>query len=169
MFDRWSHAARQVIFAARFEAGRAGAETIDTEHLLLGLFRLTPELIRDVGAGMTIETARADSCRWHTPSPPVPTAEDMPVSGDVRLVFGGVETMPPPERCEFFRTEHLLLALAGIKTSHAATLLMEAGASIEGMRLAAERPDCNEQEPGHQERLMSLLEGDLSRAGTWAR
>lgn len=169
MFDRWSDAARQVIFAARFEAGLAGAETIDTEHLLLGLIRVTPELIREVGSGMTIETVRADSRRWQTASPPVPTTKDMPVSGDVSLLFGGVETMAPPERCKFFRTEHLLLALAGIKTSHAAMLLTEAGASIEGMRLAAERPDCNEQEPGHQERLMSLLEGDLSRAGTWAR
>jgi len=159
MLDRWSEAAAQVIFAARFEAGLAGAETIDTEHLLLGLVRVTPELIRDVGAGMTIETVRAESRRWQTASPPVPTTKDMPVSGDVGLVFGGVETMAPPERC-LFRTEHLLLALAEIKTSHAATLLMEAGASIEGMRLAAERPDCNEQEPGHQERLMSLLEGE---------
>lgn len=158
--DRWSEAARQVIVAARFEAGGAGAETIDTEHLLLGLVRLTPELIREVGAGMTIETVRADSRRWQTASPPVPTTKDMPVSGDVRLVFEGVETMPPAGRCKFFRTEHLLLALAGIKTSHAAMLLMEAGASIEAMRLAAERADCNEQEPGHQERLMSLLEGE---------
>jgi len=160
MFDRWSHAARQVVLAARFEAGFAGTRMIDTEHLLLGLVRVKPELIREAGAGMTIETVIADSCRWHTPSPPVPTTEDLPVSGDVRLVFEGVETTAPPERCKFFRTEHLLLALADIKASHAAVLLMEAGASIEAMRLAAERADCNEQEPGHQERLMSLLEGE---------
>ncbi len=41
--------------------------------------------------------------------------------------------------------------------------IVEAGALIEAMRLAAERPDCNEQESGQQERLMSLLEGEPER------
>ena len=37
MFDRFSEPARRVVFWARIEAGRVGAETIEPEHILRGL------------------------------------------------------------------------------------------------------------------------------------
>ena len=39
MFDRFTEQARQVIFFARYEASSLGSESIDTEHLLLGVVR----------------------------------------------------------------------------------------------------------------------------------
>jgi ATP-dependent Clp protease ATP-binding subunit ClpA len=39
MFERYTEKARRVIFFARYEASQFGSETIETEHLLLGLFR----------------------------------------------------------------------------------------------------------------------------------
>jgi len=39
MFDRFTEQARQVIFFARYEASSLGSESIETEHLLLGVVR----------------------------------------------------------------------------------------------------------------------------------
>jgi ATP-dependent Clp protease ATP-binding subunit ClpC len=39
MFERYTEQARRVIFFARWEAGDMGAEAIESEHLLLGLWR----------------------------------------------------------------------------------------------------------------------------------
>lgn len=44
MFERYTEKARRVIFFARYEASQFGSETIETEHLLLGLFREDREL-----------------------------------------------------------------------------------------------------------------------------
>ena len=39
MFERYTEKARRVIFFARFEASQYGSSYIETEHLLLGLWR----------------------------------------------------------------------------------------------------------------------------------
>ncbi len=44
MFDRYTEKARRVIFFARYEASQLGSPFIETEHLLLGLFREDREL-----------------------------------------------------------------------------------------------------------------------------
>jgi ATP-dependent Clp protease ATP-binding subunit ClpC len=44
MFERYSELARQVIFFARMEAGETGATSIDTEHVLIGILAVDPEL-----------------------------------------------------------------------------------------------------------------------------
>jgi ATP-dependent Clp protease ATP-binding subunit ClpC len=39
MFERYTERARRVIFFARYEASQLGSNSIETEHLLLGLIR----------------------------------------------------------------------------------------------------------------------------------
>ena len=39
MFERYTEKARRTIFFARYEASQFGCSYIETEHLLLGLFR----------------------------------------------------------------------------------------------------------------------------------
>ena len=46
MFERYTEKARRVIFFARYEASQYGSMTIETEHLLLGLFREDHTLAR---------------------------------------------------------------------------------------------------------------------------
>jgi uncharacterized protein (TIGR02246 family) len=48
MFERYAQSARRVIFFARYEASQYGSSSIDTEHLLLGLFREDKRLARKV-------------------------------------------------------------------------------------------------------------------------
>ena len=44
MFERYSVLARQAVFLARKGAGETGATSIDTEHLLIGILTVYPEL-----------------------------------------------------------------------------------------------------------------------------
>jgi hypothetical protein len=44
VFERYSVLARQAVFVARKEAGETGATSIDTEHLLIGILTVHPEL-----------------------------------------------------------------------------------------------------------------------------
>lgn len=46
MFERYSPAARRVIFSARYLAIQAGSQDIETEHILLGLLRTDKGLAR---------------------------------------------------------------------------------------------------------------------------
>src|SRR5579872_1196506 len=46
MFERFTERARRVVFFARFEAGNYGNRQIETEHLLLGLLRADPSLVK---------------------------------------------------------------------------------------------------------------------------
>ncbi|MEW6212077.1 MAG: Clp protease N-terminal domain-containing protein, partial [Acidobacteriota bacterium] len=44
MFDRYTEKARRVIFFARYEASQLGAQSIEVEHILLGLLREDKQL-----------------------------------------------------------------------------------------------------------------------------
>ena len=46
MFERYTEKARRVIFFARHEASELGALAIEPHHILLGLIREDPQLIR---------------------------------------------------------------------------------------------------------------------------
>ena len=148
MFDRWTTAARRVIFVARWEAGAAGAEAIDTEHLLLGLLTVDPELVRGVGARLTTESARDLQSRWEAGGPALPTTADMPVSEEVGRIFAWSGVVVPAGGRSFFRTEHLLLGLAESSGGHAAELLAEAGARMEEVRRRAMEANSLEQQEG---------------------
>jgi ATP-dependent Clp protease ATP-binding subunit ClpC len=46
-FDRYTEAARRVLFFARYEAGLLGSAEIESEHVLLGLVRDEVRLLHD--------------------------------------------------------------------------------------------------------------------------
>ncbi len=45
MFEKFTEKARRVIFFARYEASQYGSPVIDTEHLLLGIYREGAKLL----------------------------------------------------------------------------------------------------------------------------
>ncbi len=49
MFERYTEKARRTIFFARYEASQLGSPFIETEHLLLGLLRGSPEMAERLG------------------------------------------------------------------------------------------------------------------------
>src|SRR6202167_2614723 len=79
MFERYTQSARRVIFFARYEASQSGSGAIDTEHLLLGLFREDKRLARKVlhrpGAAESIRRER------------IPVSVEIPLSTQSRRVL----------------------------------------------------------------------------------
>src|SRR5215472_2359570 len=85
MFERYTENARRAIFFARFEASQFGSPFINTEHLLLGLFRqdntLANQLLRSRGA---IESMRSKIDAHMPIREKVSTSVDLPLSHDCK-------------------------------------------------------------------------------------
>lgn len=122
MFERYTQAARRVIFFGRYFAGRAGNTEIETEHLLLGLFR------EDKGLGRRfLGSPWAAEKIWVKITESKPVRErisgpvELPLSSESKraLAFAAEETdlfgIEDPEiralRAKRVCTEHILLGL----------------------------------------------------------
>src|SRR5262249_5783310 len=83
MFERYTEAARRVIFFARYEASQFGSTTIGTEHLLLGLIREDKNLVkRFLRNHSSIESIRKEIGGRITIREKVPTSIDLPISNE---------------------------------------------------------------------------------------
>jgi ATP-dependent Clp protease ATP-binding subunit ClpC len=130
VFERFSTASKRAVFCARWEAGFVGSETIDSQHLLLGLLRVDPATLEFIAQPVTLISIREAAVRWHVPGERLPTSVDLPIGADVQLVFENAGALADAHRFSFVRTEHLFLALMRLTTSHAAVILGEADASL---------------------------------------
>jgi ATP-dependent Clp protease ATP-binding subunit ClpA len=130
VLERFSTASRRAIFFARWEAGFVGSEIIDSEHLLSGLLRVDPTTLQYIAQPVTLISVREAAVRWHVPGESLPTSVDLPIGADVKLAFENAGSFANAHRSSFVRTEHLLLALMTLTTSHAAVILGEADASL---------------------------------------
>jgi len=126
LFERYSILSRQAVFVARKEAGQSGAPSICSEHLLIGLVSVHPELIKQFGVELEPNQIRTGYAQWHTRSGPLPHSQDLPVADELGAVFGRADQYP----CMEIRTEHLLLSLIE-EHCHAAQLLTACGLSRE--------------------------------------
>jgi ATP-dependent Clp protease ATP-binding subunit ClpA len=130
VFERFSTASKRAVFCARWESGFVGSKIIDSEHLLLGLLRVDPTTLQFIAQPVTLISVREAAVRWHVPGEKLPTSVDLPIGADVKLAFENVGSFADAHRSSLVRTEHLLLALMTITTSHAAVILGEADASL---------------------------------------
>jgi ATP-dependent Clp protease ATP-binding subunit ClpA len=130
VFERFSIASRRAVFCARWEAGFVGSEIIDSEHLLLGLLRVDPATFQFIAQPVTLTSVREAAVRWHVPGEKLPTSVDLPIGVDVKLAFENAGPFADAHGSSFVRTEHLLLALMRLTTSHAGLILGEADASL---------------------------------------
>jgi ATP-dependent Clp protease ATP-binding subunit ClpA len=130
VLERFSLASRRAIFCARGEASFVGSRIIDSEHLLLGLLRVDPATLQFIAQPVTLISVREAAVRWHAPEKTLPTSVELPISADVNLAFESAESFADAHKSSLVRTEHLLLALLTMTTSHAAVILGEADASL---------------------------------------
>jgi hypothetical protein len=135
MFERYTEKARRVIFFARYEASQYGSKEIGTEHILLGLMREDPLLLRRfLGPTKARADLRADLEKQITRGERVSTSVEMPLSAECkRLMNLAAEEV---ERLAQRRvgTEHLLLALLGVKGSLASKVLLSHGLKPDEIR-----------------------------------
>jgi ATP-dependent Clp protease ATP-binding subunit ClpA len=131
VFENYSRAAKIAIMFARVEAGRVGAESIDTEHLLLGAMRTDPVTINAIAPHMTLDVARERAATRHEPAVPMPISVDLPLSDDAKRALEQADALAMTHGSVLVRTEHLLLALITTDSSHAAAILNDVGASAD--------------------------------------
>ena len=134
MFERFTEKARRVIFFARFEASQYGSPYIDTEHLLLGLWR-EDSAIRGYLKDTEMDSAvRAEVERQIVRGKPFGTSVEVPLSADGKNVlrFAAEEADRLGERD--VGTEHVLLGLLRVKDSLGARIARERGINLEEFR-----------------------------------
>src|SRR5512134_2567664 len=138
MFERYTERARRVIFFARYEASQLGSNSIETEHLLLGLIRegkgLTSRIFSK--SHLSMEAIRKEIEGRAVYREKVSTSMDIPLSPESKRVLSFASEEAERMLHNYIGTEHILLGLIREEKSIAANILGE-----KGMRLASVRED----------------------------
>jgi ATP-dependent Clp protease ATP-binding subunit ClpC len=138
MFERYTERARRVIFFARYEASQLGSNSIETEHLLLGLIRegkgLTSRIFSK--SHLSMESIRKEIEGRALYREKVSTSVDIPLSPESKRVLGFAAEEAERMLHNYIGTEHVLLGLMREEKSVAAGILSE-----KGMRLSSVRED----------------------------
>jgi len=81
MFERYTEKARRTIFFARYEASQFGCTHIETEHLLLGLFREDKALANQfLESYSKLEAIRTSIAQRGKTGLKIATSVDLPLS-----------------------------------------------------------------------------------------
>jgi len=138
MFERYTERARRVIFFARYEASQLGSNSIETEHLLLGLIRegkgLTSRIFSK--SHLSMESIRKEIEGRALYRDKVSTSVDIPLSAESKRVLGYASEEAERMLHNYIGTEHILLGLMREDKSVASGILGE-----KGMRLNSVRED----------------------------
>ncbi len=138
MFERYTERARRVIFFARYEASQLGSNSIETEHLLLGLIRegkgLTSRLFSK--NHLSMETIRKEIEGRAIYRDKVSTSVDIPLSPESKRVLCYASEEAERMLHNYIGTEHILLGLLREEKTVASAILAE-----KGLRLPAVRDD----------------------------
>ena len=135
MFERYTEKARRVIFFARYEASQFGNPYIETEHLLLGLLREDPALVkRFLGPTNVATDVRTEIERQIIRHERISTAVEMPLTNEYKMALNLAARRFRETRPTGIGTEHLLLGLLRVEGSLAAKLLRKRGLNPEAIR-----------------------------------
>ncbi len=136
MFERYTEKARRTIFFARYEASQYGSPYIETEHLLLGLFREDPALLSRFGGPTSIAAdIRTEIERQITPRKRISTSVEVPLTNECKKALNLAAEESQRLAHRYIGTEHLLLGMLGVEGSLAAKLLREMGLKPEAIRV----------------------------------
>jgi uncharacterized protein (TIGR03435 family) len=136
MFERYTEQARRALFFARYEAFQRGSPDIETEHLLLALFRDEQSVTARVFARARIsfdEIRRQVDARTSRHAP-LSESSEVPFSDESKQVLRYAAQEADRLLHSHIGTEHLLLGLFREEQGIAASILRELG-----LRLAAVR------------------------------
>lgn len=136
MFERYTEKARRVIFFARYESSQFGSQSIETEHILLGLVRedkaLTNRLLRSAA---TVETIRREIEKHTTIREKISTSVDLPLSDECKRVLAYAAEEADRLAHKHIGTEHLLLGLLREEGGFAARILRQLGIEVATVRV----------------------------------
>jgi hypothetical protein len=142
MFERYTEKARRTIFFARYEASQFGSSYIETEHLLLGLFREDKALANQFLASYSkLEAIRHSITQRGTTGLKVPTSVDLPLSHESKRVLAYAAEESNRMKHQHIGTVHLVLGLLREEKSFAAQLLREQGLTLDLVREQAQQSE----------------------------
>lgn len=151
MFERYTEKARRVIFYARYEASQFGTPEIETEHLLLALFKentghIAAFLQRPIDTGALRERIqqRHGQRKWFS------TSVDLPLTEECKRVLAYAAEEADRFGHSHIGTEHLFLGLLREEKSFAGQVLREHGASLKEVRRHIEKAPAPEEGVGRQ-------------------
>jgi len=127
MFDRYSEKARRAIFFARYEASQFGRNSIESEHLLLGLLREDRRLLTMLRIPDAEKLRRRIEERMPATGEKISTSVDLPLSHECQraLTYANEDAELLGHRD--IETWHLALGLLREEKSGVAELLRENG------------------------------------------
>jgi ATP-dependent Clp protease ATP-binding subunit ClpA len=126
VFEGYSLLSLQAIMAARVEAGKLGSDLIDSEHLLMGIVCVHPDLFTSMGIEVELDSLREECRELRPPSPPIPNSRDLAVSGDASRILKQASAIADERQSREVRTEYLLLSMIEAPC-HGAQLLAKHG------------------------------------------
>ena len=163
MFERYTEKARRSVFFARYEASQYGNPYIETEHLLLGLWREDPALrliLNDTGIMQQSASRRVPDSQIRTAIEQAigqHVAERVPIStstGAPELRVPEVPLSPGSKKALVFAveeadrfgqryvgTEHLLLGILRVEDSFGAQIVRGRGLEIDELRERVAKSD----------------------------
>src|SRR2546422_6177979 len=147
MFERYTERARRVILFARYEASQFGSTTIETEHLLLGLFREDRNLVDRFLHGATSAGIRSEITQRSALRDKVSTSIDLPLSNECRRILAYAAEEAERLNQLHIGTEHLFLGILREEKCVAAQILHELGLKVDVVRNELARAPMPE-EPG---------------------
>jgi hypothetical protein len=142
MFERYTEKARRAIFFARYETSQFGCSYIETEHLLLGLFREDEALAKQLLASYSkLEAIRHSITQRGTTGLKVSTSVDLPLSDESKRSLAYAAEESERMNHKHIGTVHLLLGLLREEKSFSAQLLREQGLTLDLVREQAQQSE----------------------------
>ena len=146
MLEGYTQSARRAMFVACGEAAQAAAESIGTDHLLLGLAWDDQSLVADVlkGVNVSAEDIRKAVDSGRSDGELAGASVEIRFSSELKRVLQYAAAEAESLRHRFVGAEHLLLGLLREEGSAAGAILRARGVRVEAarhqVRLLSARP-----------------------------
>jgi ATP-dependent Clp protease ATP-binding subunit ClpC len=136
MFERFTEQARRTLFFARYEAGEVGVQSIETEHLLLGLLREGKGLTSDILARFHLsrDEIRKEIMNRAEIREKFSTSAEIPFSTETMSAMQAAAEEAGRLLHPYIGTEHLLLGILRQERSVAGSILTDRGMQLEAVR-----------------------------------
>jgi hypothetical protein len=142
MFEKYTEPARRAVFAARYEASAVGSKCVDTEHLLLGLFRAHGDpLTTLLRQKTTSDQLRAQIFDIVPIEEYISTSVDLPLSSPCKRILAYAREEALGLSHTHIGTEHLMLGILREPGCLAEKLLTGYGFSLDQARALVSFPD----------------------------
>ena len=168
VFERYTEAARRVLFFARYEASNLHCMSIETEHLLLGLLHEPKGLASRVLNDAQVTYDRVRGQIQMREGERTPESLEIPFTEETKRVLHCALEESKRLQHSYIGSEHLLLGLLREEHSVAGSILTAHGMRIESVReqilkILSEPPDSSDDRVEDIEQIRQLVEA-LARA-----